>query len=201
MRAQRAHLGAARRIPEFDRVIVAARGDSASVRGKRHGIDLACVSLECPLLAASTQLPKHYHAVSASCSECPVIGREGDGVKLVTAPEGSQLALRADIPELCSSVLADRCEHPAVGGKCDRSDGIGMPELRKYLGRGTRGNASRPRTARQAPGKHDQAAAPKDAAVALDVILSVVQVAETLILWPDYSRPISALCRRKRRWL
>src|SRR5579863_8345468 len=188
MRPQRAHLSTARRIPEFDRVIVAARGDSASVRGKRHGIDLARVSLERPQLAAGTQLPKHYHAVSASCGECRVIGREGGGVKFVTAPEGSQLALCPDIPELCSSVLADRRERPAVGGKRDRSDGIGMPELRKYLGRGTGGNASRPCTAHQPPGKHDQAAAPNDAAVALDAVLSVVQVAETLILWRDYSR-------------
>src|ERR1700723_1435231 len=107
MRAQRAHLGAARRVPELDRAIVAARGDGPPVRRKCHGIDLARVSFEYPWLAAGAKLPEHQCAVSAASGECPVIGREGGGVQFVAAPEGSKLALRADIPELCRAVLAD----------------------------------------------------------------------------------------------
>ena len=169
MRVQRAHLGAAARIPELDGVIVAAGGDAAPVRGKRHGID----SRACPLSTrGALPVPSSQSTTAPSLPPAASVLLSGENAmesssSLRRKVRSSRCALTSHsfaVPSLPTEASMRPSEENVTAVTV-----FECPSCGNTSGRGTRRYAGRLRATRQAASKHDQTAAPKVGAVAPSV--------------------------------
>ena len=83
---ERERLLAGAGVPDLDRLIVAGRGDAASVGAERHAIDGAGVSLERERLLAGAGVPDLDRLIAAGRGDASTVGAERHAMTASVCP-------------------------------------------------------------------------------------------------------------------
>src|SRR5438477_526266 len=89
------------RVPKFDSLVHAGRGNAAAVGAERHAVDAPFVLLERGGQAAGSDIPDLHRLVPTGRSNASSVGAERHAVNAVSVrPEGTQLLPILRAPKL-----------------------------------------------------------------------------------------------------